>query len=57
MTVISSSAIMIAIGCAPAMAARPPTIRTRSTSSVAYATDDSASEDSTARPPRSPNLW
>ena len=38
------------IGVTSQSAATPPIIRTRRISSVAYATDDSASDDSTARP-------
>jgi hypothetical protein len=51
----SSVAIRIEIGCAIHITATPPIIRMRSTSSVAYATDDKASDDRTARPPNNPN--
>jgi hypothetical protein len=40
----------IAIVGANIIAAKPPIIRTRRISSVAYATDDSGSDDRTARP-------
>jgi hypothetical protein len=38
------------IGVTSESAARPPMVRTRRISSVAYATEESASDDSTARP-------
>jgi hypothetical protein len=46
----SSPAISRPIGVEKDSAARPPTMSTRRISSVAYATDDRASDDNTARP-------
>ena len=46
----ASSAMTAPIGVTSLSAATPPTSRTRRISSVAYATDESASEESTASP-------
>src|SRR5215831_13262258 len=49
-TIASNVAISNAIGVLYDSAANPPMTRTRRISSVAYATDDNASDDSTASP-------
>ena len=49
-TMASIVAMTTLIGVTSASAAIPPTVRTRRISSVAYATDDNGSDDSTAKP-------